>query len=140
IIFNPHNGPADQSYVATYRDAITAARAGGKKVIGYVSTGYTARPLADVEADIDRYYGWYVDGSGNPIVDGIFVDEVQMHWPILDAAAWQADHSYYLSVLGAVRAHQAAALVVVNPGTEQHASIADVGDVVINFEGSSASF
>jgi hypothetical protein len=140
IIFNPNSGPGDQSAVAIYRDAITAARAAGKKVIGYVSTAYTARSLTDVEADIDSYYAWYVDDNGSPIIDGIFVDEVQMHWPDLDYAAWSADHSYYTSVQSAVRAHQSAALVVVNPGTEQHASIADVGDVVINFESSASSF
>jgi hypothetical protein len=140
IIFNPHNGPGDQSSVAVYRDAINAARAAGKKVIGYVSTSYSARPLADVMADIDSYYAWYVDGSGNPIIDGIFVDETQMHWPELNLAAWQADHAYYTAVQDAVRTRQATAFVVVNPGVEQHASIADVGDVVINFESSSTDF
>jgi hypothetical protein len=63
-----------------------------------------------------------------------------MHWPELDQAAWQADHTYYTAVQNAVRARQAAAFVVVNPGGEQHASIADVGDVVINFESSAADF
>ena len=55
-------------------------------------------------------------------------------------AAWQADQAYYGAVRDAVRAHQASSLIVLNPGTEQHASIADVGDVVINVETSAAAF
>jgi hypothetical protein len=140
IIFNPNSGPADPSLVAVYRDAITGARAAGKKVIGYVSSSYTTRPLAAVLADIDSYYAWYVDASGAPIIDGIFVDEAQMHWPSSNQAAWQADQAYYGAVRDAVRNHQASSLIVANPGTEQHASIADVADVVINIETSAAAF
>ena len=37
-------------------------------MLGYVPTGYGARPLADVLADVRRYLAWYG-------VDGIFFDE-----------------------------------------------------------------
>ena len=66
-IMNPNSGPGaaqNPDYVA----AVNALRASGGKVIGYVSTAYTARGTNVVMADIDRYFSWYA-------VDGIFLDE-----------------------------------------------------------------
>lgn len=67
-IMNANNGPGaaqDANYVA----AVDSLRAAGGKVAGYVYTSYGARPLVQVEADIDRYLTWYS-------VDGFFVDEM----------------------------------------------------------------
>src|SRR5436190_3744456 len=67
-IMNPNNGPG-ASALSSYASAINSLKQSGGRVIGYVYSSYTARPLADVQADIDRYYSFYN-------IDGIFVDEV----------------------------------------------------------------
>ena len=67
-IMNPGNGPGnlqDSNYVA----AVNSFRASGGRVIGYVHTSYTSRPLQQVLNDIDKYHNWYN-------IDGIFVDEM----------------------------------------------------------------
>src|SRR5262245_51659938 len=66
-IMNPNSGPGtikDPQYVA----AVNSLRAAGGKVIGYVSTSYTARATNAVKTDIDSYFSFYT-------VDGIFLDE-----------------------------------------------------------------
>jgi hypothetical protein len=53
-IINPDTGPGaskDQNYVS----GINNLRAAGVVVLGYDHTSYAARPLADVEADINSY-------------------------------------------------------------------------------------
>ena len=44
-------------------------KAAGVRVLGYVHTSYGKRPIAEVQAEIDRYDKWYKP-------DGIFFDEV----------------------------------------------------------------
>ena len=78
------------------REAAAAATAAGARVLGYVPTAWGARPAADVEADIERYRGWYG-------VDGIFLDE---------AAADPASLPYY----AALRRALAGRFLVLNPG------------------------
>ena len=46
-ILNPYNGP-DTSQNPDYVAAVNAVRSAGGKVIGYVYTSYTVRPLAQV--------------------------------------------------------------------------------------------
>src|SRR5207302_8526862 len=67
-IMNPNNGPST-SVNPSYTAAVNALRNAGGRVIGYIYSSYSARPLADVEADIDRYQAFYV-------IDGFFVDEM----------------------------------------------------------------
>ncbi len=65
-VFGVHIGPGqtfDQNWFTTVKDA----QAAGVKIIGYTYTSFATRPIADVEADIDKYYEWYG-------VDGIFID------------------------------------------------------------------
>jgi len=69
-ILNPNSGPGttpDPGYVSAY----AAALAKGTLILGYVPTTYGARPIADVKADIDKYYTFY------PQLSGIFFDEMQ---------------------------------------------------------------
>ncbi len=68
-ILNPDSGPGpspDPGYVSAY----AAALAKGTLILGYVPTTYGARPIADVKADIDKYFAFY------PQVSGIFFDEM----------------------------------------------------------------
>lgn len=67
-IMNPASGPG-LAQNPDYLQAVAGLRASGGKVIGYVSTGYGSRPMADVIADIRAYLSWYD-------VDGIFLDEM----------------------------------------------------------------
>lgn len=67
-IINPNSGPAsgpDASYVA-YMQKLHDA---GVEMVGYVYTGYGARDIAAVKADIDVYASQY------PLLSGIFLDE-----------------------------------------------------------------
>jgi hypothetical protein len=101
-IMNPGNGPGnatDSNYVA----AVNAFRAAGGRVIGYVHSSYTTRPLQQVLDDIDRYDSWYD-------IDGIFVDEMSNTGP-----AQKLD--YYKSIVNHVKSIDANWEVMGNPGT-----------------------
>src|ERR1051326_1612199 len=67
-IVNPSNGPGS-SKDSNYASGIAKLRSAGVQVIGYVSTGYTSRPLSTVEADINSWSSWF------PGLNGIFFDE-----------------------------------------------------------------
>ena len=101
-IMNPFNGPGS-SPDSKYTAAVDSLRGAGGRVIGYVYSGYTARPLAEVYADIDRYADWYA-------IDGIFVDEM--------SNTGSAGHlDYYESIYNYVKAKSALWEVMGNPGT-----------------------
>ncbi|HMJ33066.1 MAG TPA: spherulation-specific family 4 protein [Baekduia sp.] len=117
VVINPNNGPGLAEHEA-YRRAVREVRATGTRVLGYVATGYAARPAGDVVADVDRYLSWYG-------VDGIFFDE---------AASGEAALPYYAALARHVRSG-ADRLVVVNPGVAPARGYFDVADVVVTFEG-----
>jgi spherulation-specific family 4 protein len=117
IVVNPDSGPGaarDDAYVA----AVRGAQRAGAQVLGYVATGYGARPPADVEADVDRYAEWY--GT-----DGIFLDE---------AAAAPSQLARYRALARHIRT-ASGAMVVLNPGTVPDRGYFDVADVIVTFEG-----
>ena len=102
-IMNPFNGPGnslDGNYVA----AVNAFRQAGGRVIGYVYSSYTDRPLAQVLADVDRYEQWYN-------IDGIFVDEMANTGPAERL-------NYYKAIYDHVKAIDEDWEVMGNPGTE----------------------
>ena len=122
LVVNPASGPGtgrDDGVVA----AIRGARRAGARVLGYVPTGYGARPGAQVEADIDRYEQWY--GT-----DGIFLDEAAAAPSLLDR---------YRALAAHVRA-AGQRTVVLNPGTVPDRGYFDVADVVVTFEGPYARY
>jgi Spherulation-specific family 4 len=100
-IVNPASGPGVQRD-PSYEKVIDRAHDSHVLLIGYVSTSYAKRPLADVKADIDRWYRLY------PKIEGVFLDEQA-------SAADQVD--YYASAFQHVKKVQPKALVVANPGT-----------------------
>lgn len=80
IIINPNSGPSldpnDPSLycVPTLRSVLPA----GSIITGYVRTGYNARSLGEIEADVKQYASWKnikVKGGKTPKLDGIFFDE-----------------------------------------------------------------
>ena len=58
VVMNPDSGPGTASY-PSFVTKVAAARSQGATVVGYVDTGYGARSLATVKADIDKYRTWY---------------------------------------------------------------------------------
>lgn len=121
-IMNPNSGPGagvDSGYIG----AISSMHASGGRVIGYVSTDYTNRTLANVEADVDRYLSWY------PNLDGIFFDEMTD-----DANATHVN--YYATLYSYVKSKGATLRVVTNPGISvaQNYFTTTVTDTVCTFE------
>jgi serine/threonine protein kinase len=101
IIANPASGPgkkADPKFVRV----IERARGNGFTVIGYVSTGYAERSLAQVKDDVNAWVRYYPD------VQGIFFDEQR-------SAADRVD--YYAALYRHAREH-GLGLVINNPGTK----------------------
>lgn len=122
-ILNPASGPG-ASADPNYTTAVTNVRTAGGKVIGYVASGYSARAIGDVKADIDKYVAMYP-------VDGFFIDEMTN-----DAGAAHLD--FYQSVYNYIKALNPAYVVVGNPGTstvEIYASL-PVADQLVVFESS----
>lgn len=75
IIVNPNNGPDGTLPDAEHQKCLPTLRQTSNslvKLIGYVSTNFTARAAADVDVDVATYANWPV--SYRP--DGIFFDEV----------------------------------------------------------------
>ncbi len=118
VVINPDSGPG-RAAQADYRRAIDALRAASAEVLGYVPTGWGARPRAAAAADIEHYRHWYG-------VDGIFLDE----------AAHSAEEIPYYAALARV----ARGTVVLNPGLVPARGYFDIADVVVTYEGPVAGY
>jgi hypothetical protein len=101
-IVNPASGPGrrvDPNYSAIFG---RAAKAKQLTLIGYVTTSYTKRPVAEVKAEVDRWLEFY------PAIQGVFFDE----------QASGAEHvAYHAELYEHVRTARKLKLVVTNPGT-----------------------
>ena len=126
-IMDVNNGPGS-SKSSSYVTALANLHAAGGKVTGYVYSSYGARPIADVEADIDTYLAWYN-------VDGFFVDEM--------ANDSDTNHiAYYASLYQYIKSKGAQYSVTGNPGAntqEAYLSTPTV-DCLMNFESASNSY
>lgn len=101
-IANPASGPGQKVDIA-YTSVIQQAQAAKVKVIGYVSTSYAKRPVADVKADVDKWLQLY------PTIQGIFFDE----------QVSSADRvNYYLELKNHARSKIPQAFIVTNPGVQ----------------------
>lgn len=120
-IMDPFNGPGpaiDPSYTA----AVTAFKAAGGRLLGYVHTSYAARPLAAVTADVDTFLAWYP-------IDGLFVDEMAND-------ALPAHLDYYAALYQHIKSRGANLEVVANPGvnTLEPYLVRPAADVLLIFE------
>ena len=120
-ILNPNNGIFTKEDTK-FTEAITAFKAQGGKVIGYVSTAYGngKRTVADVKANIDAYRTYY------PAIDGIFLDEMASSTNRLD---------FYREIYSYIKGLDATLRVVGNPGTFPAAAYAGVANALVTFEG-----
>jgi hypothetical protein len=122
-IINPNSGPGD-AVRADYVAQVKEAKAHGVTVLGYVHTSYGKRPLAEVQAEIEKFRQWYG-------VDGIFLDEVtndDAHLP------------YYFQCHTLVQSGQPKAVVVINPGTPVTEGYMKTADIVLTFESDFAAY
>lgn len=120
MIMNPASGPGtsqDQNYVNSVMNSFNA----GIKVLGYVDTNYSNRPLSDVKSEIDSYASWY------NISGGIFLDQVSSNI---------ADIQYYQDLVNYIRStYNSDAFVALNPGTIPAKEYIDIGNTTVIFEG-----
>jgi len=107
-----------------YQAAVRRARAAGITILGYAATDYGRRPPAAVRADVLHYRAWYR-------VSGIFLDEV---------SASPSGAGYYRRLAGFIKSAAPGALVMLNPGTYPARQYMSIGDIVVVFEGSYASY
>ncbi len=134
-VINPNNGPG-ASLDPGYATQVAASQTAGVAVLGYVYTKYANsqtdtvtnggydRTIANVEADIDRYFAWYH-------IDGIFLDEATN---TCDAASL----TYYTTLVTYIKEHGGKGLVALNPGTatgECYLTAAPAADFFVTFEG-----
>lgn len=129
-VMNPASGPGAAAN-SDWTAVSNKARACGHRVLGYVDTSYTTRPLGDVTADIDRYYAWYG-------VDGVFFDRFYN-------GTSAASRAYCSTIYAAAKAKVATVLVVGNPGAAdatdwQVKSATKAADLLVVFEGTQATY
>ena len=122
-IMNPSNGPGSGTTTdPDFARAAAAVRAAGGQVTGYVYTQYAKRPLAEVQADVQRYHDLYP-------LDGFFVDEMTN-----DSVA--ANVNYYVALTAFIKSLRASYQVTGNPGTKTVENYVSrpATDTVVTFE------
>ena len=123
MFLNVDNG-VGTAPVAHFQQLVKSAQQHGITVLGYSSTEYTARPIAQVEAEVADYKAWYG-------VNGIMLDTVQGTSGAL---------SYYQQLYNYIHAEIPGAVIWLNPGSFPTSSFMSVANVIMVFEGSYASF
>jgi hypothetical protein len=139
-ILNPANGPGRKAN-PDYAAALSYCHLEGQRVIGYVYTKNAKRPIAKVEADIDKYFTYY------PTIDGIFLDNMA-DVPTAKAKApcsgcKMTVASYYSTLYAYVHDKAPCLEVIGNPGDAASTSwqlTTPVADAVVIFEGSSTTY
>jgi hypothetical protein len=123
LLLNVDSGPGTgpQSH---FQALAQQARAAGITVLGYSSTEYGQRPIAQVEAEVRDYKAWYG-------VNGIFLDTTQ---------GTAGEFSYYQQLASYIRATVPSAVIWMNPGDYPDPSFMSIANVVMVFEGSYASY
>ena len=115
-IANPNSG-SGSSFDVNYGAAINRTRSCGMRVVGYVSTSYGQRSMAEVKSDIARYRSWYN-------LDGFFLDET---------SSSTTQTSFYAELAQYIRA-SSSSLIVLNPGTIPAEAYLSYGDIVVIHE------
>ncbi len=126
-IMNPANGPGSFQQPA-YVQALASLHQAGGKISGYVHTSYGARPLAEVETDIDLYLAFYA-------VDGFLVDEMTN-----DA---DTNHlNYYATLYLYIKSKGANYSVTGNPGsnTQETYLSRPTADTLLIFENNGTNY
>ncbi|GAQ91165.1 hypothetical protein KFL_007370050 [Klebsormidium nitens] len=101
---------------------ITKLRARGVKVLGYIATTHTGKPVSAVQAEYQLY------ARNFPVLDGVFFDEGTT-WYNPGPGGADYDKSYYEDVAALVTGTR-----VLNPGGRFEASMTDLFEIVVGFE------
>lgn len=119
-VMNIANGPGTER-VPEYKSAIAMAGATGIAVVGYVDTDNGRRSHGRVAADIELYNEWYAPAGF-----------------LFDQAHLSADdmRTYFAPLRDRVKADDANAILILNPGAPAHESCMEIADIVVDFEGS----
>ncbi len=124
MILNVTGLGAGNAPVPHFQSLVSKAHAAGVSVLGYSSTEYGQRPAAAVEADTRNYKAWYK-------VNGMFLDLT---------ANTRGELSYYRKLAAYIRAVNPASVIWLNVGAYPAPGYMSVGNVVVAFEGSYASY
>ena len=126
-VVNPSSGPGT-AVSSDYVKALARLDSLGVKYIGYVKHGRQTRNIAEVAAEIDRWYALY------PNVKGIFFDEADNH------SSGQKT-CYLANLYNYVKVKHPGSIVIHNAGTRfLGESVMPYGDVFLNAETSAARY
>lgn len=145
LIANVLNGP-DSVVDTNWQKVINSAISSGKRVIGYVRTGYLgvsqqrfttrlgSHDLADwvsqIESDVDKWYELYGSGMG-----GIFFDE---GWNDCGPDNMYSDLHAYINAY--TKRRYPGAFTVLNPGSTMPQCFENTMDTLLTFESSYESY
>ena len=121
VIINPNSGPGDK-IDPNYERQLKENMKAGIKNIAYIRTNYQKRPLAEVLADVDKYYKLYSKDN----LSGFFFDEVGV-----DDANQPA---YMKAVYEYVKGKGKENIVVANSGRQINDKLAPYADVFVTSE------
>jgi serine/threonine-protein kinase len=107
-----------------YQTAVKQAQAAGITVMGYSDTNYTQRSPAAIEADVRNYKAWYS-------VTDIFLDQV---------SSGSGQLGYYRNLSRYIHGVNPGSAVMLNPGTYPDQGYMSVGDILLVFENTYASY
>jgi Spherulation-specific family 4 len=107
-----------------YQTAVKQAQAAGITVMGYSDTNYTLRSPAAIEADVRNYQAWYG-------VTDIFLDQV---------SSGRGQLGYYRNLSRYIHGANPGSAVMLNPGTYPDRQYMSVGDILLVFENTYASY
>ena len=124
MILDVTSSGAGSSPDRNYQETVKRAQAAGIKVLGYSNTDYTRRPAAAIDLDVRHYRSWYG-------VTDIFLDEVSSD---RDAVP------YYRQLASYIHGMDRGSTVMLNPGLYPDRRYMSIGDIVMVYENTYASF
>jgi len=115
---------AGSAPVAHFESVVKEEKAAGVTILGYSSTGWGARSLSQVEADVRHYKAWYG-------VTDVFLDEVR---------GVSSQLPYYRKLARYIRDLNPGSSIWINPGDYPDQGYMAVSNVVMAFEGPYSSY
>lgn len=127
VILNPASGPGTV-VDPTYTAVVSAARAAGARIYGYVDTDYARRPAAAVLADVQTFTQLYA-------IDGVFLDQMDNQGASL--GYYQGLRTGIHGIVGGPLLNK----VIANPGTSVPESFVTglAADVFVTYENNALS-
>ena len=124
MILDITSSGAGRSLDRAYQAAVKRAQAAGIRILGYSNTRYAQRSAAAVKTDVRKYKAWYG-------VTDIFLDE---------ASSNSSSIRYYRQLSDYVHDRRPGSMVMLNPGTYPDRGYMSLGDVVMTYENTYASY